>query len=138
MKRRILLIATFAIALSGAADARPGDRLRAWFAQRAAANEGNAPEVPVATTIAYGSDPAQSLDFWAAHLPSDPAMVPADIETNCSNSEAAGDSETSNASKLTIQLPGSTTLGMGCTGPDAPSTITAPFPTGLSANPGPP
>ena len=79
MKRPILLIAALVIALSGAAEARPGDRLREWFAQRAAASEGNAPSVPASATIAYGNDPAQKIDFWAAHLPSDPAMPPAPL-----------------------------------------------------------
>jgi acetyl esterase/lipase len=79
MKRPILLIAMLAIVLSGAAEARPGDRLREYFARRAAASEGNAPSVPASATIAYGSDPAQSMDFWAAHQPSDTAMPPAPL-----------------------------------------------------------
>jgi len=79
MKRQILLVAAIALALSGVAEARPGDRLRAWMAQRAAASEGNAPSVSASATLTYGSDPAQKIDFWAAQLPSDPAMPPAPL-----------------------------------------------------------
>jgi len=79
MKRQILLITSLAIVLTSAAEARPGDRLREYFARRAAASEGNAPSVPASATIAYGSDPAQKIDFWAARLPSDPAMTPAPL-----------------------------------------------------------
>ncbi len=79
MKRQILLITSLAIVLTSAAEARPGDQLRGYFARRAAASEGNAPSVPVSATIAYGSDPAQKIDFWAARLPSDPAMTPAPL-----------------------------------------------------------
>jgi arylformamidase len=79
MKRRLLLAAAITVIVSGTAEARPGDRLRAWLAERAAANAASAPDIPVATTIAYGSDSAQSLDFWPARLPADPAMAPAPL-----------------------------------------------------------
>jgi acetyl esterase/lipase len=79
MKRRILLFASLAMALTGAAEARPGDRLREYFARRAAASEGSAPSIPASSTITYGSDPAQKIDFWAAHQPTDPAMPPAPL-----------------------------------------------------------
>ena len=77
MKRPILIAAAIAVILSGTAEARPGDRLRAWLAQRTAAQEAGVPDTPPATTIAYGSDPAQSLDFWPARLPGAPALAPA-------------------------------------------------------------
>lgn len=66
MKKRLILAATAATLLvTGIAGAAPGDRWR----ERMAARSGTA-QAPAATTpaqvIAYGRDPAQSLNYWRA------------------------------------------------------------------------
>ena len=60
----VLAVAAASLIAGGVADARPGDRLRERFAQRAAAMEG--PAVAAEQTFAYGTDPAQNLDVWRA------------------------------------------------------------------------
>jgi len=70
-QRRLLLLALIPLAIAGAADARPGDRLRALFAQHAQASNESAPAVAAPVTIAYGGEPLQKLDFWAARAPAD-------------------------------------------------------------------
>ncbi len=70
-----LSIATLALLSAGVAEARPGDRLRQYFAQRAAASEGNAPDAPASATLAYGNDPAQQLSLWKPQGASGPSPV---------------------------------------------------------------
>jgi len=77
--KAMIALGVTALVAGGMAQARPGDRLREYFAQRAGAAENNTPSVPASATIAYGPQPSQMLDFWSAHLPSDPAMVPAPL-----------------------------------------------------------
>jgi len=67
------------IVAAGTVEARPGDRLRERIAARLAAADDNAPTPPAPHVIAYGKDPLQTLDFWPARLPSDPAMKPAPL-----------------------------------------------------------
>ena len=58
-----------ALLLSGIAEAKPGERLRARIAERMAARQdgiSRAPPAPAAQAIAYGTDPLQALDFFAA------------------------------------------------------------------------
>lgn len=69
----ILAAAAAGLIFTSVADARPGDRLRERFAQRAAAMEG--PAVAADQTIAYGRDPLQNLDFWRAKGPASPAPL---------------------------------------------------------------
>jgi acetyl esterase/lipase len=56
---------TSVLAVGTMAEARPGDRLRQWMAQRASSGEAQAP-VPGAQSISYGSDPLQVIDLWPA------------------------------------------------------------------------
>lgn len=74
--RRLPIAVMTALALGAvslSAQARPGDRLRARFAERIAAADGTAPPVSQGTTLRYGNDPAQAITFWPAQLRSDPA-----------------------------------------------------------------
>lgn len=73
----ILAAATAALVWAGVADARPGERLRQRFAERAAAMEG--PAVKADQTLAYGADPLQNLDVWRAKGTAGPASSPAPL-----------------------------------------------------------
>ncbi len=67
MKRQILLAASIAIIASGAADARPGDRLRERIRARQQSQQA-APALQGGEEIAYGRDPLQRLRLWRAIL----------------------------------------------------------------------
>lgn len=78
-KLALFTVVAIAVTAAGAVEARPGDRLRERIAARLAAADKDAPAAPAAVAIAYGKDPLQTLDFWPARLPSDPAMKPAPL-----------------------------------------------------------
>lgn len=76
MKTRLMLATgAAAMILAGMAEARPGDRLRQRIAERAAQANAGAPQAPRPQTIAYGTDPLQSLDFWQAQGTGGPAPL---------------------------------------------------------------
>lgn len=79
--RKPVLFAVLALglAVAGAVEARPGDRLRERIAARLASADKNAPTPPAPQVLAYGKDPLQKLDFWPAVHPADPAMPPAPL-----------------------------------------------------------
>lgn len=65
----IWVVAGAALVTGSMADAKLGDRLRAWKAMKAMRDgtsqyDKNAPEAPPPVTLAYGSDPAQQLNLW--------------------------------------------------------------------------
>jgi len=64
MRKAIVVAVLAGLVSAGIAEARAGGRLRermaAWSAEKTASS------VPGATTIAYGRDPLQVLDFWPA------------------------------------------------------------------------
>ena len=62
--RLVLAAAAFAMLAAGLAQAAPGDRLRARFAERAQAADKSAPEVPAPQVLSYGPDEAQRLNLW--------------------------------------------------------------------------
>lgn len=80
--RKVIMLAlgaSAALALC-AADAQPlRERLRARFAERAAATEAKAPATPAGQTIAYGRDPLQVLNFWPAVQRSSPTEKYRDV-----------------------------------------------------------
>lgn len=62
----IWVLAGAALVTGSMADAKLGDRLRAWKAMREGSSQydKNAPEAPPPVTLSYGSDPAQQLQLW--------------------------------------------------------------------------
>ncbi len=65
----IWVVAGAALVTGSMADAKFGDRLRAWKAMKAMRESSsqydtNAPDAPPPVTLAYGSDPAQKLNLW--------------------------------------------------------------------------
>ncbi len=60
----ILTAAAVALIMTGTVEAHPGDRLRAWMAQRSSGQD--APAAPQGEAISYGADPLQKLDYWRA------------------------------------------------------------------------
>jgi acetyl esterase/lipase len=73
MKRIIIIIvAAGALLGSALAQAAPGDRLRARFADRGGAA---APQAPGKQTLAYGKDPLQVLDYWPTQGSKRPAPL---------------------------------------------------------------
>lgn len=74
MRKAIVIAVLAALVTAGIAEARPGGRLRERLAKRAEAAQAQAP-VPGATTVAYGRDPLQVLDFWRARGTTGPAPL---------------------------------------------------------------
>jgi acetyl esterase/lipase len=64
-----------ALGFGAAAEARPGDRIRQYFAAKAAAADAGAPQVAPTQTLAYGTDPMQNMDFWRAKGAAGPAPL---------------------------------------------------------------
>lgn len=65
MRHRLTIgLAGLGLIAAGLAQAAPGDRLRARLAARAGAADTEAPEVPAPQVLAYGLDPAQTLNLW--------------------------------------------------------------------------
>lgn len=75
LNRLVISAAAVAVMLAGAADARPGERLRKAMEGRASAADSQAPQAPAATTIAYGPAPLQQLSFWRAGSAASPAPL---------------------------------------------------------------
>ncbi len=78
MKARLILAAAAtAMVVAGMAEARPGGQLRERMRERMMQRMGadNAPEAARGETIAYGTDPAQNLDFWHAKGAAAPAPL---------------------------------------------------------------
>lgn len=78
-KLALLAIAGGALLIGTIAAAQPEgsfrERLRERLAERVRQDQGNAPQVVTGQTIAYGADPAQRLDFWAAQGTKQPAPL---------------------------------------------------------------
>ena len=65
----------FGSVMSAQAEARPGDRIRQYFAAKAAAADAEAPKIAPSQTLAYGADPMQNMDFWRAKGVTGPAPL---------------------------------------------------------------
>lgn len=77
-KLTILTLAGSAMLVGSMAEAQNGrfaQRLRERLAERAQQTEGAAPQIAAGQEIAYGTDPAQRLDFWPAQGARGPAPL---------------------------------------------------------------